>query len=165
MTQVWQVNRKPHRIDRTQEFLGKDIIAIGWARTGDLTGIQSKNELAAKIIAAYPEEDYSSKQRLSKQVGEVFRFLVEMQEGDYVILVSEKGRVHIGEIHNYFFDQSAASEDKGYAHQRKVTWLWDLEKSERNRFMPELTNSQGTVFRSQVAADKIKKLIESEDSD
>lgn len=165
MTQVWQVNRKPHYIDRTREFLNNDIIAIGWARTGDLTGIQSKAELANKIVAAYPDGNYSSKQVLSGEVGQVYRFLVEMQEGDYVILVNEKGGVHIGKIHNYFFDQNAAADDKGYAHQRKVTWLWDMDKAERNRFIPELTTSQGTVYKSRVAPEKIKKLIESDDED
>lgn len=159
MTQVWQVSRKPHYIDRTKEFLNKDIIAIGWARTGDLTSVESKDTLAKKIIAAYPEGNYDSKQVLSGEVGQVFRFLVELQEGDYVIFVDESGGVHIGEVHNYFFDQSAASDDKGYAHQRRVTWLCDLSRPERYRFIPELKLSQQSVYKSRVTVDKIKKLI------
>lgn len=159
MTQVWQISRKPHYIDRTKEFLNGDIIAIGWARTGDLTSVQSKDELANKIVAAYPNGNYSSKQVLSGEVGQVYRFLVEMQEGDYVIFVDEDGGAHIGEIYNYFFNQSTASEDKGYAHQRKVTWLCDLSRAERYRFIPELKLSQQSVYKSRVTVDKIKKLI------
>lgn len=159
MAQVWQINRKPHYIDRTKEFLSKDIVAIGWARTGDLTGVKTRAEIASRIIAAYPEGNYGNKQVLSGEVGQVYRFLVEMQEGDYVILVNEAGGVHIGEVHEYIFDETVASDDLGYAHQRRVTWLCDLSRAERYRFIPELTLSQGSVYRSRVTVDKIKKLI------
>ena len=92
MTDAWVVRPKPHGIDRLEQFIEHDIVAIGWPGVGDLTGV-SKSDIRARIEANYD----GSAHKLGQAVGQVDRFVNKIATDDYV-LVPTGGDVYIGMV-------------------------------------------------------------------
>ena len=65
-------------------FLNQNLIAIGWEEMGDLSAIStSRDAYKEKYIAAYPD---AKKGSIATSAGMLYRFVHEVQEGDYVVL-------------------------------------------------------------------------------
>ena len=114
-------------------FLNKDLIAIGWRDFGDLTKVEeSRDAFKAHYIEAYPD---AKKGQIANGAGMLYRFLHEVQIGDYVVFPSKTDRkINIGTIDgDYYFEDS----DGGYAQRRKVKWL---------KHIPRLNFSQGALY-------------------
>lgn len=95
-------------------------ICIGWSDMGDLSDISSKEELASRY-----DECYKKKSRGKGQdVGQVWRFLKEMQIGDYVIF-AESSVFHIGVVESdyYYDDTEYLGQNTDYKNNRTVRWL------------------------------------------
>lgn len=104
-------------------------ICIGWSKMGDLSDINTKEELYAKYDATWPNAKVRKK---GQEVGQVWRFFKEMQVGDYVIFADEDV-CHIGQItSDYYFDDTIyEDQDADYANTRNVNWLKkDILRSE-----------------------------------
>lgn len=104
-------------------------ICIGWSKMGDLSDINTKEELYAKYDATWPNAKVRKK---GQDVGQVWRFFKEMQVGDYVIFADEDV-CHIGQItSDYYFDDTIyEDQDADYANTRNVSWLKkDILRSE-----------------------------------
>lgn len=104
-------------------------ICIGWSKMGDLSDINTKEELYAKYDATWPNAKVRKK---GQDVGQVWRFFKEMQVGDYVIFADEDV-CHIGQItSDYYFDDTIyEDQDADYANTRNVNWLKkDILRSE-----------------------------------
>ena len=67
----------------TQHFLDGSYIGIGWLPDHDLSAITCREELYSLYKAVYPND--KSPVVIGQQVGQIARFLLEIQEGDYVI--------------------------------------------------------------------------------
>lgn len=108
---------------------GNPHICIGWSNLGDLSTISTKEELSALYSREWPEA--KSKTR-GQNVGQVWRFVDEMQIGDYVVFAD--GNVfHIGRIESeYYYDESVdENQSTDYKNTRKVEWLKkDIQRSE-----------------------------------
>lgn len=146
MKYAWIVRPYPHGKYRVQEFLSKNIVAIGWPCIGDLSSKNSRDEIKKSILTYY---SYSSPQSLGQAAGNIYRFKVEMKKGDYV-LVPDGQLVYIGMIDsNYKYDGSVDFEDEGYPHQRIVKWFHDkkaiLRKMLTGRVYDSLKGQQ-TIF-------------------
>lgn len=104
-------------------------ICIGWSRLGNLSSLSTKEELADLYSREWPEA--KSKTR-GQNVGQVWRFVDEMQIGDYVVFAD--GNVfHIGRIESeYYYDESVdENQSPDYKNTRKVEWLKkDIQRSE-----------------------------------
>lgn len=96
-------------------------ICIGWSGMGDLSSVSSKEELGVKYDATWPGEKVRKK---GQDIGQVWRFIKEMQIGDYVVF-SNGDTCHIGHItSNYRFDDTPnPNQDPDYANFRDVEWL------------------------------------------
>lgn len=104
-------------------------VCIGWSKMGDLSDINTKEELYAKYDATWPNAKVRKK---GQDVGQVWRFFKEMQVGDYVIFADEDV-CHIGQItSDYYFDDTIyEDQDADYANTRNVNWLKkDILRSE-----------------------------------
>ena len=65
-------------------FLNQNLIAIGWEEMGDLSVISaSRDAYKEKYIATYPD---AKKGSIPTSAGMLYRFVHEVQEGDYVVL-------------------------------------------------------------------------------
>lgn len=95
-------------------------VCIGWSALGDLSDISSKEELAN----LYDEHFYKNPHGKGQDVGQVWRFLNDMQIGDYVIF-AENSVFHIGRVESdYYYDNTDNSEQSAdYTNNRTVRWL------------------------------------------
>ncbi len=89
---VWGIHTKDDAL-----FLNNSVIAIGWPEMGDLSQITPDREaFREKMAATYPS---SKKQAIATNTGQVFRFVNEVQIGDYVVFPSKADRmINIGII-------------------------------------------------------------------
>ena len=64
-------------------FLNQHLIAIGWEKMGNLSAIPaSRDAYKEAYIAAYPD---AKKGSIATSAGMLYRFVHEVQEGDYVV--------------------------------------------------------------------------------
>lgn len=95
-------------------------VCIGWSDLGDLSEVSSKEELAY----LYDEHFDKNPRGKGQDVGQVWRFLNDMQIGDYVIF-AENSVFHIGRVEsNYYYDNTDNPEQSAdYKNNRTVRWL------------------------------------------
>lgn len=95
-------------------------ICIGWSVLGDLSDIESREQLSK----VYDEKIEKSSRGKGQDVGQVWRFLHDMNIGDYVIF-AEPSVFHIGQVESdYYYDDSEnPNQSADYTNNRKVKWL------------------------------------------
>lgn len=78
------------------DFLDNGVVAIGWSEAGDFTGTATKALLLARFAETWPEQ---TPRQLQVGAGQVWRFLREVEIGDYVLTYDPDGRLyHVGKI-------------------------------------------------------------------
>ena len=89
---VWGI----HTMDDSL-FLNQNLIAIGWEEMGDLSVIStSRDAYKEKYIMVYPD---AKKGSIATSAGMLYRFVYEVQEGDYVVFPSKIDRkINIGVV-------------------------------------------------------------------
>lgn len=114
-------------------FLNNDIIAIGWKEMGDLKQIESNRETFKEhYVKVYPD---AKKGSIATSAGMLYRFVYEIQIGDYIVYPSKIDRqINIGTVEGEYFYNSDAAE---YVQQRKVKWL---------KHFPRTAFSQGALY-------------------
>lgn len=125
---VWGIHTQSDNL-----FLGKDLIAIGWRDFGDLTKVDaSRDAFKAHYLEAYPD---AKKGQVANGTGMLFRFIHEVQIGDYVVFPSKSDRkINIGTVEgDYYYEDN----DGEYVQRRKVKWL---------KHIPRLSFSQGALY-------------------
>ena len=106
----------------TKHFVEGGYVAIGWMPDIDLSRITTKEELYPLYRQTYPDD--TSKIVIGQQVGQIARFLFDIQADDYVITpAADTEWLHYGTLAadpSYFF----ATGDDGcpYLHRRRVAW-------------------------------------------
>ena len=100
---------------------------------GDLSAIApNRDSFREKYMAAYPD---AKKGNVATSSGMLYRFVHEIQIGDYVVFPSKSDRmVNIGVIEGaYQFVPDAVE----YTQQRSIRWI---------KHLPRLTFSQGALY-------------------
>jgi HJR/Mrr/RecB family endonuclease len=127
MTNIWCVRANGGEF--TKHFVDGGYVGIGWCEIVDnLCDVRTRDELYAVVKAAYPE--IQSLIVIGNYVGQIARFLLEIQAGDYVITpAADTEWLHYGKIEpdpSYFH----ATTDDGcpYRHRRRVAWAKDRLK-------------------------------------
>lgn len=95
-------------------------ICIGWSDMGDMASVESFDALGT----LYDQHFNKTPRGRGQDLGQIWRFLHDMQIGDYVIY-SESDCFHIGRIisdYNYNAAEYDA-QDHDYKNERKVEWL------------------------------------------
>lgn len=124
----------------------KPHICIGWAKIGDMSDITTREELDSRYESAYPNEKVRKK---AQDLGQIWRFVKEMQIGDYVVF-SNGDTCHIGRIiSDYYFDNAEnANQDPDYVNIRDVEWLRkDIRKSDLSEVFQNSLGAAMSVFR------------------
>jgi len=121
MTNVWCVRANGGQF--AEHFLRGGYAGIGWGEIArDLSGIRSRDELYPVVQAAYP--DQRSAIVVGNYVGQIARFLFEIQAGDYVITpAADTEWLHYGQVASdpsYFF--AVGNDGCPYGHRRRVSW-------------------------------------------
>ena len=125
---VWGIHTQNDNL-----FLSKDLIAIGWRDFGDLTKVDTNRDaFKAHYLEAYPD---AKKGQIANGAGMLFRFIHEVQIGDYIVFPSKSDRkINIGTVEgDYYYEDN----DGEYVQRRKVKWL---------KHIPRLSFSQGALY-------------------
>lgn len=125
---VWGIHTQDDNL-----FLKKDKIAIGWAAFGDLSKVENTREaFKVRYAEIYPNDKKGS---ISISSGMLYRFIHEIQIGDYVVFPSKSDRmINIGIVTGGYTYISDADE---YVQQRDVKWL---------KHIPRTAFSQGALY-------------------
>lgn len=125
---IWGIHTKDDNL-----FLNENKIAIGWREFGDLSKVDNNREAFKKRYA----QVYSNAKKGSVPTssGMLFRFIHEIQIGDYVVFPSKSNRmINIGVVKGeYMYVESAAE----YVQQRSVEWI---------KHLPRTAFSQGALY-------------------
>jgi len=121
----------------TEHFLKGGYVAIGWLEEDDLSDVESRDGIYKRYTEYYDEE---SPYVIGQQVGQISRFLFDIQPGDYVITPAANTEyIHWGIVEDkgYYFNK----EDDGcpYPHRRKVRW--HKEPIQRSQFSVPFQNT------------------------
>jgi restriction system protein len=138
---VWGVHMGAHVGDRLVEG---GYVAIGWQELGDLSALAPDREaFKAAVAAAYPDKKPGA---IPVDAGTTFRFVHEIEAGDYVVYPSKTDRmVNIGRFTGAF--EYVEGDRDEYPNRHKVEWLGHFP---RNEFSQSALNEIGsfiTLFR------------------
>jgi len=125
---IWGIHTKNDLL-----FLNEDVIAIGWKEMGDLKQIEASRDAFKKHYSnVYTDVKKGS---IANGAGMLYRFIYEVQIGDYVVFPSKIDRqINIGIVEgDYTYNQDADE----YVQQRKVKWL---------KHLPRTAFSQGALY-------------------
>ena len=119
-------------------YLKHNTLGIGWNDMGDMSGIEPTREaFKARYVEVFPDEKPNS---VPGCAGMLYRFVHEMQVGDYVVFPSKSDRmVNIGVVdgpYGYVGDYKTDSPHR-YCQQRAVKWL---------KHLPRTAFSQGALY-------------------
>jgi restriction system protein len=120
--------------DADSLFLKHGCIAVGWHAVGDLSTIQpDRDGFKQKVVETYPEKKPGA---IPGNAGQLFRFVHEMKESDFVVYPSKQDRqIHLGIVSGPY--KFVKSEDHQYWNQRKVDWI---------KTVPRTSFSQGALY-------------------
>lgn len=108
----------------TQDFVQGGYVGIGWIYNDDLSQITHREELYPLYRSAYPND--TSNVVIGQQVGQISRFLLDIQEGDFVITPSaDTNYLHYGivEANGYYYVPEQTGDSCPYRHRRKIRWV------------------------------------------
>lgn len=131
----------------TKNFVSGGYVAIGWMSRTDLSGVTSRDELYPLYKAEHPAD--TSNIVIGQQVGQIARFLLEMQAGDYVITpAADTELLHYGVIAadpSYLY--AKGNDGCPYRHRRRLHWANEtLKRSGLSVPFQNTIRSSLTVF-------------------
>lgn len=123
MKQAWVV--RAERGGRLYDaFKEKSAIAIGWGEIGSLADLKTREKIAARVAAVWPEW---KPQAIAMATGQLHRFRSEMNVGDRVVTYDPGRRVYLlGEVAgDYRWDLSIDADDPNV---RPVKWQGEVSR-------------------------------------
>lgn len=121
-------------IEHEEQLIKEDIIAMNWNELKDLSKIEPKTR---EGFTKHYEEIYpgSKKMSIAQCVGQLYRFIYEVQMGDYIVFPTKYNRsINIGQVTGeYYYDEK----EEHFVNKRKVKWL---------KTFPRTAFSQGALY-------------------
>lgn len=139
-------------ITRRNSAVEKGEISIGWSGLGDLSTVDTKEQLANLMDEKFPEKKPRSK---AQDVSQVWTFKGDMSIGDYVVF-SDGKQAHIGVIKSdYYYEVDEETRDIDYVNNRKVEWLKSIDRE----LLPKVFRSALASARSVFSLNAYKSII------
>lgn len=153
---VWGIHSQDEEL-----FLNKSKIAIccGGEKLGDLSKIEATRDAFRRhYVEVYPHEN---KRAQSNRIGELYRFIYDIQVGDYIVFPTHDHLVHIGRVcGQYKYVKSAEQTELKYVEQRDVKWLVHLPRTEFSLGALRSLGSMLTIFQIKPYADEYKAVLD-----
>ncbi len=149
--QVWMVRAGRDSVF-IEEFLSRQMVAIGWAKLGDLSAVRSREKLSQLVAQCWPEDN---KFQHSTSVGQVYRFREELVSGNIVVTYDSSRRIyHLGTVTgDYVYHPEL---DPELVHTRSVKWEREIPRDELTAESKNSLGAISTIFCiSPAAADEI----------
>lgn len=149
---IFMLRSKPHKIERINEFLQLNFVAIGWTSKSNFTGANKED-----IRKALQSDNYEG-QSLLTTLGMVNAFVCTMKKGD-LVLIREGDFVHIGKVGDYEWREDYV--EKHMAHTRPVEWLNKVPFKKLNASMQSLLKNIKTIaqYRQTLEESEIEQYI------
>ena len=130
------------------EFKTKNIVAIGWNDTGDLSDVSSPDKIKELYKKSYADEKDG---KVNSSSGQISRFRFDLNKGDYATTYRPESRSYlVGEIiSDYEFDKKLCE----YNHIHKVKWLGEVS---RDKLSTSAKNSLGAISTLFKVSDEAK---------
>ena len=110
--------------EQEQGALEHNVVTIGWNELPDLSKIKDREELVKLYADVYPEH---KKMKAANQVGQIWRFIHEIQKGDLVALpLKTKSAIAMGKVEGDYEYKEITNDIK---HIRRVKWLKTIPRS------------------------------------
>ncbi|MDE7223668.1 MAG: restriction endonuclease [Acetatifactor sp.] len=150
---IWGIHTQDDRL-----FLNNSVIAIGWKDFGDLSQVGTSREaFKARYEQVYPDAPRGS---IPTGAGMLYRFMYEMQTGDYVVFPSKIDRqINLGRVESDYIYVPDAAE---YVQQRKVKWLRHLPRTAFSQGARYEIGSSLTLFAVRNYADEYMAALDQE---
>lgn len=142
MRNVWCVRAGSGKY--ASRFVQGGYAGIAFGITSDVSKLASREELEAAYRKAHPGE--KSKLVIGQQVGQMARFLLEMQEGDYILTPdTDSPTLHYGCLlpESPYVD---LSNDSPYPIRRRVEWKGTILRDQLSVPFQNTIRSSLTVF-------------------
>jgi len=137
---IWLVRPFPHGSNHMQDFLDKNIIAVGYP-----LGFELSEYDYGQIRYFLQEKGWE------EGIGNVNNLVHEMNIGDLVVIPDGKKDVYFAQItsdYKYVPSLDENKEGSGYPHQREVKWFFDKKPLLRSELPERLRGSMrfpGTI--------------------
>jgi restriction system protein len=125
-----------------QEAVAQKIVGIGWGGLGDISKIDSREELMLHFATALPNDSLAS---IRNQLAQVYAFRSRIQIGDLVALpLRNSASIAFGRITGgYKFVKDA---HRYVSHQRSVEWIKEVPRSSIDQDLLYSFGAFSTVF-------------------
>jgi restriction system protein len=112
--------------DADRLFLEQNVVALGWDKVGDLSGLPADREaFKSRLADMYPDRKAGA---IPVDAGQLFRFAHEMRTGDLVAYPSKRDKlIHIGRVTSGY--QHSPKPEPTYPHHRAVGWLAEIPRT------------------------------------
>jgi len=133
-----------------EDFIAKNVVAIGFDRLGDLSNIKDHEALMKKAQIAY---DGYKKAQISNYANQVSNFLFEIEKGDYVITYDSYSRLYmVGNVtEDYEYNPKLLEE---MPNIRKVKWLKSIPRDSLSNTTKNSLGAIQTLFQPRDSAKK-----------
>lgn len=138
-------------------FLRKNVVAIGWAKVGNLAKIDAtRDAFKAAVTKAFPDKKPAA---VPNNAGQLYRFVHEMAVGDIVAYPSKADRqIHLGRVEGpYKYDPKL---EAGYPNQRPVKWIAAVPRSKFSQGALYEIGSAISLFQVRNYAEEYRAAIE-----
>ena len=115
---IWRVGAEKGKY--TDSFVAGGYAGAGWIRGSDLTGVTDKEALRCLYKKEYPQDSDAT---VAANVGQIYRFLVGIKPGDYIITpTSDNALQRYGRVESGLYYEHPPNDDCPFPHRRKVDW-------------------------------------------
>jgi restriction system protein len=155
---LWLVRAGRHG-EQEQGALDNNVVTIGWNEFNDLSKIKSREELTQLYLKLNPG---SKKMKAANEVGQIWRFIQEIQKGDLVALpLKMQSGISIGKVESDYQYKEITPNIK---HIRYVKWIKTIPRS---AFDQDILYSLGAFMtvcqiERNEAENRVKQLLKEE---
>ncbi|MEY8745546.1 hypothetical protein [Paenibacillus tundrae] len=128
-------------ISYVASFLEDNFIGMTWPGTGNLEEM-SPEEWNERLRGHYKLEETE----LAGVMKDFDAFVHTMQDGDYVVIKDDEW-AYVGDLGDYYYDDSLGIEEDFICHRRGVTWLGRIPLEDLNDKVQALIHQTGTLAK------------------
>jgi restriction system protein len=122
------------------DFYNKHVVAIGWNEIGDVSHIETPDQIKILLRQHFPEYKL---QTVNMNAGQIYRFSKDFKVGDYAITYNSSDRIYLVGIikSDYAFDTAI-----DYHHIREMDWIGQVSRDSLSTTAKNSLGSIATVF-------------------
>ncbi|WP_342555955.1 hypothetical protein [Paenibacillus sp. FSL R7-0652] len=119
-------------VSKVKSFLEDNYVGIPWSALGDL------EQISLEQVHELLEQRYGLAGDERSEAAQTIKLFADvMNDGDYVVMKDEDW-MYVGDLGDYYYDDSIGTSDDFICHRRGVTWLGRVPLEDINEHMQNL---------------------------